>query len=127
MKTSDINPNKNSSQHNTQDDFTSTLTASANCENPPQRYIASKQYILREIAGTSILVSVGSGVADFCGIVTLNHSAKVLWTALQDGATKAELIQKLQYYFALSEEKAAEDVTTSLILLEQRGMISCEP
>lgn len=91
-----------------------------------KRYHASTNYILREIAGESVLVSVGDGIADFCGIVNLNASAKVLWHTLQQGATKTELVQELQSHFPVSEEKAAEDVEKSLILLEEREMVFCE-
>ena len=47
-----------------------------------KKYIAKNRYVLREIAGESILVSVGDGVADFCGIVKLNASVKVIWNKL---------------------------------------------
>lgn len=91
-----------------------------------KKYIAKSRYVLREIAGESILVSVGDGVADFCGIVKLNASAKVIWNKLQNGATKEELVKILTDTFSISEEKAREDVEKSLELLIQREMISCE-
>lgn len=93
---------------------------------PGKKYITKDRYVLREIAGESILVSVGDGVADFCGIVKLNASAKVIWNTLQSGAGKEELVQALVDAFSISEEKAKEDVEKSLELLIQREMISCE-
>lgn len=57
-----------------------------------KKYITKDRYVLREIAGESILVSVGDGVADFCGIVKLNASAKVIWNTLRNGAGKEELV-----------------------------------
>lgn len=89
-------------------------------------YYSSKDYVLREIAGESVLVSIGSGVADFCGVVVLNPSAKVLWQALQQGADRTELIGALREQFDVPEAKAAEDVDRTLALLKKRGMISCE-
>lgn len=91
-----------------------------------KKYITKDRYVLREIAGESILVSVGDGVADFCGIVKLNASAKVIWNTLRNGAGKEELVQALVDAFSISEEKAKEDVEKSLELLIQREMISCE-
>lgn len=91
-----------------------------------QYYHASPNYILREIAGDSLLVSVGAGVADFCGIVKLNPSAKIIWNALQRGVTKNELILELQNHFFVSEEKASEDIQNTLMLLEGKGMIYIE-
>lgn len=91
-----------------------------------KHYRANTSFVLREIAGESILVSVGNGIADFCGIVSLNTSAKVLWCALQRGATKDELTQELKNHFSISEAKAAEDVEKSLILLQKCRMVTCE-
>ena len=91
-----------------------------------KKYIAKNRYVLREIAGESILVSVGDGVADFCGIVKLNASAKVIWNKLQNGATEEELVKTLTDTFSISEEKAREDVEKSLELPIQREMIGCE-
>lgn len=91
-----------------------------------KKYITNNRYVLREIAGESILVSVGDGVADFCGIVKLNASAKVIWNELRNGASEEELVKVLTETFSISEEKAREDVEKSLELLIQREMISCE-
>lgn len=91
-----------------------------------EKYITNNRYILREIAGENILVSVGDGVADFCGIVKLNASAKVIWNALQKGATKEDLAQALMDTFSITRDKAEEDVEKSLSLLIQREMVTCE-
>lgn len=65
---------------------------------------------MREIAGENILVSVGDGVADFCGIVKINLVSKVIWETLQKGASEEELVSALRERFNVSEEKAKEDV-----------------
>lgn len=89
-------------------------------------YRAKSCFVLREIAGESILVSIGDGVADFCGIVKLNAAAKVIWSKLQHGATKADLIQALVEAFHIPEEQAKADTEKSLELLAQKRMIVCE-
>ena len=89
-------------------------------------YHCKPNYIMREIAGESVLVSVGNGVADFCGIVKLNDSAKVIWSALQNGTTQEELIQALVNTFHITENQAKKDVAQSLELLLNKRMITCE-
>ncbi|MDO5409736.1 MAG: PqqD family protein [Lachnospiraceae bacterium] len=91
-----------------------------------RRYKASKNYILREIAGEAVLVSVGDGVADFCGIVNLNPSARVLWKKLQDGATKEELVCELKETFEGAEESAEQDVEATVQMLKERGLVTYE-
>lgn len=88
------------------------------------KYYANKNYVLREIAGEAVLVTIGDGVADLCGIVNLNESAKVLWSELQQGASREEMQNALIEKFHISNEKAAEDVEKSIKLLEERGMVS---
>lgn len=91
-----------------------------------KHYIANPDYILREIAGEFVLVSVGSGVADFCGIVNLNPAARVLWMKLEKGATEKELVDELLDKFYVTEEKAAADVRKTLQLLEERRLVKDE-
>lgn len=89
-------------------------------------YRANPNYVLREIVGEWVLVSVGQGVADFCGIVKLNPSAKVLWDTLQSGATREDLVGALTDAFSVSQQQAEADVAQTLELLLQRNMVSYE-
>ena len=95
-------------------------------QNTQRVYHSNPNYVLREIAGESVLVSMGDGIADFCGIITLNHSAKILWETMKTGATKEKLVESLKNYFKISDAKATEDVERSLKLLEEKGLVSCE-
>lgn len=88
-----------------------------------RKFTANKNYILREIAGESVLVSVGEEIADFCGIVNLNHSARCLWDILQGKVTKEELVKALVYKFEVSEETAQKDVENTLNILQERGLV----
>ena len=92
-------------------------------EHSPAVYTASPNYILRDIAGESILVSIGRGVADFCGVVVLNESAKILWTTLQGGATTEDLTEALVQAFQVSPAQAQADVEETLSILMERGMV----
>lgn len=94
--------------------------------NTQRVYYSNPNYVLREIAGESVLVSMGEGVADFCGIITLNQSAKILWETLKQGSTREKLAENLKNHFQISDEQAAEDVEKSLKLLEEKGLVSCE-
>lgn len=88
-----------------------------------ERYTANNNYILREIAGEAILVSVGEEIADFCGIVKLNAAARVLWEVLQREVTKEELVSELMEQFEVSEERAEEDAEVSLQMMLARRLI----
>ena len=48
-------------------------------------------YILREVAGSHLVVPIGMAVADFNGVITLNETGALLWKALESGADKQSL------------------------------------
>ncbi len=89
-----------------------------------KRLITNKNYIMREIAGAPLLISVGQEIADFCGIINLNESARILWEALEKGATREELVEKLKGAYDISTERAGQDVDSTLKILLERGMIA---
>ncbi|MDD6065906.1 MAG: PqqD family protein [Firmicutes bacterium] len=89
-----------------------------------KRLITNKNYIMREIAGAPLLISVGQEIADFCGIINLNESARILWEALEKGATREELVEKLKGAYDISTERASQDVDSTLKNLLERGMIA---
>lgn len=91
-----------------------------------KKYIANKNYILRKIAGESVLVSVGAGVADFCGIINLNTSAAVLWETMKNAVTKDTLVNALTDTFEIDRATALADVEQVLQMLEEKGMVTSE-
>lgn len=91
-----------------------------------KKYRTSKNFILRKIAGETVIVSIGEGVADFCGIISLNSSAEVLWQAMEKPKTKEELAAILQERFEVDASKARKDIEASLKLLGEYRMLEYE-
>lgn len=91
-----------------------------------KKYHSSKNFILRKIAGETVIVSIGEGVADFCGIISLNSSAEVLWQAMEKPKTKEELVAILQEKFEVDASEARKDIEASLKLLGEYGMLEYE-
>ncbi len=86
-------------------------------------YKAAPGYIHRKIGGTDVLVSVGSGVADFNGYIELNDSASFLWDLLKEGHSIDELSGNLQTKFGIDADTAAVDVEDFLKLLKENKML----
>lgn len=53
----------------------------------------------------------------------LNETAAFVWAAVKDGATRAEIAQRLCTAFAVSETDALESVRSTLLEFESRGLI----
>ena len=47
-------------------------------------FCAKKGYIHRKIANEDVLISVGSGIANFNGYILLNSTASFLWDMLKE-------------------------------------------
>lgn len=88
-----------------------------------RKYRSKKEYVLREITGMPVLITIGSGVADFSGIINLNESAKVLWNCLQNGTDFEGLCDALLDNFDISREQAEKDVLDTIAFLTERKMI----
>lgn len=89
-------------------------------EAPPGPvYQASSHYIHRKVADMDVLISVGGNIANFNEYIELNPSASLLWEALAQPKTAAELAAALQSAYGIAPEQARADVQEFLELLVQ--------
>lgn len=80
-------------------------------------------YILRNIAGSPILVPIGQEIANFNGIISLNDTAKFLWEQLEEDITTEQLIDRLTTEYEVDKEVATKDVTSFIETLTEKGML----
>ncbi len=69
-----------------------------------------KDFILRKVADSYVVVPVGKLTLDFNGIINLNETGAFLFELLQKGAEREELIEKMLEEYEVSPEKAASDI-----------------
>ena len=82
-----------------------------------------KNYVLRNVGDTAVVIAVGEEAAKFKGVITLNESALVLWKALSDGAAMGELVKSLTEVYDVTEEKAMDSATKFVEKLRDAGVI----
>ena len=80
-------------------------------------------FILREVADSFIVVAVGEAVKTFNGIVNLNETGAFLWKALEQGATKEELLEKLTAEYDVDEDTAKKDIDAFVAKLEEAKLV----
>ena len=85
--------------------------------------IRSEDFLLREVAGSQVLVPVGAATRDFAGIVTLNSVGVQLWNALETEQTKEGLARILTARYEVSEDQALADVEKFLQNLKNVGAV----
>ncbi len=67
-------------------------------------------YLLRNVAGSHIVVPVGEGCLDFSGVITLNEVGAFLWEKLQSDITEEELLSALLSEYDVDEATARADI-----------------
>lgn len=85
-----------------------------------------KDYILRVIGGENVVVSIGSNIANFNGVITLNDTAAFLWRSLNTAVSKEKLVEELCREYDVSEEKAEKDIEQFLQVLKEHDILEEE-
>ena len=85
--------------------------------------IRNENFLLREVAGSQVLVPVGEAAGAFAGIVTLNGSGVYLWNALEKEQTEETLAAVLLKQYDVSVEQAAADVEKFIAKLRSVGAV----
>ena len=83
----------------------------------------NSDFILRNVAGTLIVVPVGAAVTAFPGMITLNATGAYLWDLMENDQTVTSLVEALLDRYDVSKEQAEEDVKSFLAKLEETGAI----
>ena len=83
----------------------------------------NKDFILRNIAGESILVATGSATQDFNGMITLNEVATFILENIEECETEEVLVEKVLEEFEIDEETAISDVREFLDQAIKFGII----
>lgn len=78
-----------------------------------------KDYILREVAGTYVVLPVGKATVNFNGMLTLNNSGVMLWKLLEEDTSAEALAEMLCTQYDVSEETARKDVEEFLDILKK--------
>lgn len=94
---------------------------------PPKHiaYRANDQFVVRTIAGETLLIPVGVATQDFNGMVLLNETGAFLWEALQEPKTEEALAAALVDAFETDPETALSDIRDFIDHGIQNNLISC--
>lgn len=81
------------------------------------------EFILREVAGSLVLVPVGEASKDFPGMVTMNPTSAYLWETLAKPQTPQTLTAALLERYDVTEDQAKSDVEKFLHTLTLIGAV----
>lgn len=82
-----------------------------------------KDFILKKIAGSYIVVPVRQQAVDFSGIIKLSETGALLWRLLEKGTDREEMIAKLLDEYLVDDDTAAADVDRFIGKLSEAGLL----
>lgn len=80
-------------------------------------------FMLREVAGSYVVVAVGKRSEQFNGMVNMNETGAFLWKLVEQGASRDELLSRLLETYEAAEEKAEQDVDKFISILQQNDFV----
>lgn len=84
----------------------------------------SEGFILKEIAGSYVVVPVGQNLVDFSSMITTNETGAFLWEKLQNDTNVDELCEAVMAeYQGVSREDAASDIEEFINILKEKNIL----
>lgn len=83
----------------------------------------NENYILKNIAGSPVVVPVGDAVNNINGMITLNGPAETIWKSLEDGKDFDGVLDALKSEYDAPEELLRKDLTAFLEKLRKYGIL----
>lgn len=82
-----------------------------------------KGFMLREIAGSWLVVPIGERVVEFNGLMTLSESGALLWRNLEKGSDINELVSSILGEYDIDEATTMADVQEFISALHEKGLL----
>lgn len=77
----------------------------------------------RDIAGSTIVVPVGSTAKEFNGMITLNDTGSFIWDCFLKDISIDEAVEAVLAEYDVEREKAQVDVERFVNMLKENGII----
>lgn len=81
----------------------------------------SNKFVLREIAGDSILIPIGQ--TDIQGMLLLNPVSMLIYQGLQNGDKPEEILQQIITEYDVEETQAQDNLKETLAQMRELGII----
>lgn len=69
-----------------------------------------KGFVVRDIAGKSVVIALGEASKSFKGMIELNGVARVIWDLLAEGKESNEIVDAIVAEYDVDRETVASDV-----------------
>lgn len=81
-------------------------------------------FVLKDIAGSYVIVPTGDNLVDFSAMITVNETGAFLWKLLGDDVSTEELADAMCREYDVSKEDALSDVSEFVETLKNKKVLS---
>ena len=79
-------------------------------------------FVVRELAGQSIVVALGEASKTFNGMIKLNDTGRLIWDMLAEGKSKEEIADKFIAEYDVDRSIAERDINAFIETLQGANM-----
>ncbi len=80
-------------------------------------------FVVRELAGQSIVVALGEASKTFNGMIKLNDTGRLIWDMLAEGKAKEEIADRFVAEYDVEREVAERDINAFVETLQGAGIL----
>ena len=80
-------------------------------------------FVVREIAGQSVVVALGEASKAFNGIIKLNETGRIIWDMLTDGAEKSDIVDAILMDYEIDRATVENDVDAVVATLKENNIL----
>ena len=84
---------------------------------------ANEGFLVKEVAGSFVIVPTGANIVDFSAMITINETGAFLWEKLQNEISEDELTAALTAEYDVDEDTARADVKEFVSVLMEKKVI----
>lgn len=84
----------------------------------------NENFVLKTVAGSTVVMPVGEAVSKINGMIKLNDSAKFIWELLEAGKSTEEILAEMKNnFFDAEDENLKADLNNFLNILIEKGIL----
>ena len=69
-----------------------------------------KGFVMREVAGQSVIIAVGAAAKSYNGMIKLNDTAKIAWKCLENGCEIDDMVNAIIDEYDVDKETVKKDM-----------------
>lgn len=80
-------------------------------------------FVLKSLAGSNLVVPLGTQVVDFGAIIKLTETGAFLWSQLESEKNVDELVLSMTNEYDVAEDKARKDIEAFVMKLKEADLL----